>query len=215
MGWKGTVRSINAANNRHNRSVERRNRLEQKELDKLRKKVAKIEENREKVLMALKGDFAADKLTKQEYEKLQERMADVTDELLIFGKTPAVTLCKKYVCGKIDREKFDLVRAELVPEKLDQERKAVIEAVAEKQAKLEAFVSSCNNKEKCCNKCGKEKKWYSLFGHVDGLCLCRDCTKEHISCSKYEGFEGEYLSAEPCEITENMKIDVALKQSWL
>ena len=110
MGWKGTLRTLKASHNRSVRASERQARQEQKKFDNLSKKLQKIEDSREKVHMALKNDFAAGKLSKEEYDKLESRMDDVTDELLVFGKTPAVTLAKKYVCGKIDKEQFDVVR---------------------------------------------------------------------------------------------------------
>lgn len=215
MGWKGAIRSFSAASNKHSKSMNRRARAQQKDLDILRKKLEKIQESREKVLMALKNRFADNSITREEYEKLQGRMTEVTDEILIFGKTPAVTLCKNYVCGEIDKATFDEVRAALVPVALDAERNSIMTAVAEKQKQQADFLSGCSAKEGSCGKCGKEKKWYSIFGQINNISTCGKCISKYKSYCKYSGFNGDYLTVEPCEVTQDTKLNVSLKQTWI
>lgn len=216
MGWKGTLKSINAANNRAIKASERRQRQQQKEAEKIQKKLNKIEESKEKVLSAPKNDYAAGKISDDQYKSLKERMNDISDELIMFGKTPAVTLGKKYLCGKIDKEQFDAVRTELVPKALDQEKNDILSVVSKKQENVKSFKKACKHtKENICQKCGQPKKLLKPLRKVDEILLCNSCSREYKNITHYEGFDGVYLTAEPCEISDDIVLSVGIKQEWL
>ncbi len=215
MGWKGTIRSINAIDNRITREAKRRERKDQKEIDKLQKKIIKLKDNREKILMSLKNDYASGKVSETEYKDLAGRMSDISDELIIFGKTPGVTLGKNYICGKIDKKEFENIRLELVPRELDAEKDFILSCIKTKQEKLILFKDSCNKiEENICQKCGQSKKFFKPLQTIDNITLCGSCTREYKSLILYEGFEGVYLTVEPFKITNQINLSVGIKQEW-
>jgi hypothetical protein len=215
MGWRGTIKSINAAHNRIVREDERRIRHQEKEADKYSKKVEKIEDAREKIKLALDNEYAAGRVGDKEYEQLRERMKDISDELLVFGKSAGVTLGKRYVCGKIDHNQFIEMLHEFVPVELYGEKASVIKEVKKRQEDLLQFRSTCIQETDICQKCSKAKGLFRSLYNNDGIMLCNKCTEEYKSLKIYRGFDGIYLAADPCEISDQMCMSVSIKREWL
>jgi len=215
MGWKGVIRSIGAAHNQAVRERERENRRSVKEQGRLQKKLQNIADSRGKIALALNNDYAAGKIDRAEYEILSKRLSDVTDELLVFGKSAAVTLAKRYVCGKIDENQFAEMKSEFIPDQLEEEQRVISSQVNKKQEALRAFHEACTTKHDRCHKCSKEKGFFTPLYQTDGHFLCGKCREELNQIKYFAGFNGSYILAEPCYIEGQMNLHVALKSEWL
>ncbi len=215
MGWRGAVRSINAANNRAIRAQEKAQRQMERQREKINRKIGKISEQRDKVEESLKTELASGKVSGTEYDSLLKRMEGVTDELLVFGKAAGIALGKRYVCGKIDKIEFEKLRAVLVPAELYQEKSLIESQIKEIQIEIEEFKKSCSTLENACSKCKKPKKFFRWLRVEDGLLLCRRCRKELSDLKHYAGFNGVYVVTNSCEIRERMIITISIRSTYL
>ena len=215
MGWKGAVRSISAASNAAARESERANKQAFRESERLRKKYEKIVEKKEKIDEALNLELAKGKIDHAKHDELEKRMDDISDELIVFGKAAGVALGKRYVCGKIEKEEFETIRSEIVPEKLYQEKDQIIADVSNKQNKCIVFAESCSKSEGVCQKCGKEKGLFSPIKEIDEMKLCGKCSAEFKKMRHYDGFSGEYIKADPCEVEDKMQLHISIRQEHL
>lgn len=215
MGWKGAIRSINAINNQVEREKNRHLRQQKRELERLLKRIEKVNESKEKIRVALNDEYAKGKIDDRLYSGLLNRIPEVSDELIIFGKTAGVTLGKRYVCGKIDKDEFEKIRGEIVPAGLDAERKDIIQDIEEIKNNIKDFRDSCKKSQDLCNKCGKKKGFFRSLKEVDGMILCGGCISDYKKVSRYSGFSGEYLKLEPCLISDNSDIAITLQNRWL
>lgn len=216
MGWKGTIRSVIAANNRSIKEREREQKYLIKEQNKLNKKVQIIEERRDKIVQALKNDYAAGKINTDEYNSLFKRESDITYELLVFGKAAAVTLGKRYLCGKIDKKEFESLRDELVPADLYIERHIISSRIDLIKSSIKIFQDNCKNVIPInCMKCGKQKNFFRRLSNIDGLRLCSSCKKAYKNIKTFEGYNGNYLFVKPCLVNRDTEIDLTIKQEYL
>ncbi|MFN4247265.1 MAG: hypothetical protein ACK4EY_06055 [Flavipsychrobacter sp.] len=216
MGWKGTMRSVIAANNRSIKEREREQKQLIKEQNKFYKKVQIIEERRDKIIQALKNDYAAGKINSDEYDRLSLRISDITYELLVFGKAAAVTLGKRYLCGKIEKEEFESLRNELVPAPVYKEMETISYKVDLIKSSITAFKESCKNTITTnCMKCEKQKSFFRSLHIIDNLRLCSSCTRAYKNIKTFDGFNGIYLLVQPCLINSDTEVDMIVRQEYL
>jgi hypothetical protein len=71
--------------------------------ERLNKKLAAHKEKLTKILQELEDVYAKGKVTKDEYTNLKNRASDISLENVIVGKQPFITLAKRYITGKIDK----------------------------------------------------------------------------------------------------------------
>lgn len=215
MGWRGLARSLNAANNRAIRAREKAQRQINRQTEKINKKIGKIAEQRDKVEESLKTELASGKVKSTEYGSLLKRMEDITDELLVFGKSAGTALGKRYVCGKIDKAEFEKLRVALVPAGLYQEKSLIESQIKKIQNEIEEFKKNCSATENACSKCKKPKKFFRWLRVEDGLLLCGRCRQELDDLKKYAGFNGVYVVTNPCEVSERMTITISIRSTYL
>lgn len=215
MGWKGTVRAINSASNKIAKENERRIRQQERETERYNKKLVKIEESREKIKTALNNDYAAGKINDGEYVNLTKRMDDISDELIVFGKSAGVTLGKRYVCGKIDNDQFTQMSSEFIPTELYKERDSILSIIKEKQDNLIKFKDTCNNLSNVCQKCNQDKSFLKPLHKIDDFNLCGKCLRNYKNIKEYNGFDGNYLIADPISISETMSLSVSIRKELL
>ncbi len=214
MGWRGAIRSINAASNRAAKERDRNLRFQAKETEKLSKKLQDIKDKKEKIKEALNNEYAAGKISSDQYALLSKRMEDISDELIIFGKVAGVTVGKRYVCGKIEKEEFEKLRSELVPAELYRERDLVLSQVGAIQKNITDFKKSCVQKDGFCSKCSKPKGLFRHLKEIDGMIVCGACTKNYEKLKYYNGFRGTYITANPCEVEDQMSISLAVRKEY-
>ena len=215
MGWKGTLRSINTEAKRVQRENERTDRQQTREEEKFQRKIQKIEEKREKVREALNNDYAAGKINKEQFTTFSERIGDITDELIVFGKAVGVTLGKRYVCGKIDKVEFENLRSAIVPHELYTEKDIVVLDIKKIQQNILDFKESCLSDEGVCQKCNKLKGLLRPLHEVDAMILCGSCLREYKKSKQYNGFTGDYIIAPLCEVSENMTLSISIRKEYL
>lgn len=215
MGWKGTIKSISAASNRAAREEERLSRKLEREEEKIRKKLAKLDDSKEKIENALKSDYASGKIDNEKYQGLLGRSTDISDELIVFGKSAGITLGKRYVCGKIGKEEFEKISLELIPADLDKEKDLIIGQIGRLQKDLGEFKRSCSDSLTHCQKCSMQKGVFRPLRKFDKLILCGKCLSEYKAIKNYNGFEGVYLIADPCEVLGDMALIIRIQSDWL
>lgn len=213
MGYKSVLRSVNAAANKASRDAERESRRIQKEKERLNKKIAAIEQKMEKIVNALNDQLAKGKVTQEEYTNLLERKADIGLDLIVFGKMPAVSAAKRYICGKIEKEEFKNICSSIVPSEVEMERSEIKKEYDEILSKIEDFKKSCNSSSQdVCQKCGKKKSLLSPIKSVGDLNICGKCRKELRQLTDFRGFTGAYFFVDPHEIAidgiDNCQLEV-------
>lgn len=201
MGYKSTLRSISAASNRAAREAERRRRQEEKEQKRLQKKVAGINEKMDKILLALDGIYASGKIDKNSYQKLKLRQSDIGLDLIALAKTPGVTLAKRYITGKIDKDEFESMQKDLLPAELFEEKENIKKATGAITKELEKFRKDCKEAiVDTCQHCGTKKAFLRPIKTEDGLQLCGGCRSKLLKIQKYKGFSGKYLTVAPIRV---------------
>lgn len=215
MGWRGAVRSLNAANNRAIRAREKAQHQIERQTEKINKKIGKISEQKDKVEESLKTELASGKISSAEYGSLLKRMEDITEELLVFGKAAGTTLGKRYVCGKIDKAEFEKLRAALVPAGLYQEKNLIESQIKKAQNDVEEFKKNCSAIPNACSKCKKPRKFFRWLKEEDGLLLCRKCRDKLADLKHYKGFDGLYIVTNPCEVRDQMRITISIRSTYL
>lgn len=214
MGWKGTLRSISAASNRFAKEQQRQHNQLVRAHTKYTKKIQQIEDRREKIEQALKGEYASGKLTDERYASLSGRLIDITDELLVFGKTPGVALGKRYVCGKIDKEGFIKLRNELVPQQVYYEMETIANTIKQMQDRELQFINNCSDEIGKCQSCNRPKGFFRPIRLVENKMLCNSCKSTYTSLKQFPGFNGIYVAAAPCVISHGMILPVVIKQEY-
>ena len=215
MGWKRTVRSISAASNQANKTAERSMKATQKEKDRLEKKMEKFEDAKEKVRLALTNEYASGKIDEEEYKKLTLRIEQVPDEVLVFGKTPGITLAKRFAAGKIDEEEFKRISTEMIPKDFIIEKETIFSETRNLQEQFITFRAKCGEISKVCSLCSKPQGLFKPLTVIDEVSLCGGCLKEYKKISTYKGFSGTYLTCEPAEIKESMNLPISIQSEWL
>ena len=212
MGYKSTLRSIQSASNAAARESEREQRKLQREHEKIENKITKIEEKRTRITEALNDFFARGKINKETYLKLLERENDITLDLLVFGKSAAVSAAKRYICGKIEKDEFEELCNSFIPSDVFKEKQKIIDEYNNLVEAIKNFKNQCDHKiENECRKCGKRKGLFSPISDIDGLKLCGKCKRELNSLLNYKGFDGIYFYVSSCVIPLNKIEDFQLR----
>jgi len=217
MGYKSTLRTIDASLNKSIRENERENRRQLREDERLQKKMIKVQEKMEKILNALQDLYAKGKMTEDEYKQLQERQGDIKPTLIIFGKAPGVSLAKRYITGKIEKEEFEKIQNELLPSDLGEEEELILKIIGERQSEIQSFHDSCNSKEeKICQKCSKKGGFFSKIRPFRGKSLCSGCRSKIEDIHNFPGHSGVYFDVDAFEVVaeDSTQIPVRLKNEY-
>lgn len=206
MGYKSVMRSLQSSANAAARESERSRKKLQREQERISKKAAKIDEKMSKIQDSLADLYAKGKVTKKKYEQLKKREKDIDITLIVFGKTPGVSLAKRYICGKIDKKEFDEVCKEIIPSELYGEKEELMNQYEQRCNDLEEFRKSCNSKtDGQCQKCERQKGIFCWLKEVDGLVLCGKCAKVYKTIQNYPGYDGEFFESSPKMINDDNK----------
>lgn len=201
MGYKSFARAMGSAASAANRESVRRKKAQTRTEERMEKKIGKIEEKNEKIVDALQDEYAKGKIGKDEYEKLLARKVDITLELIVFGGTPASSLSKRYITGKIDKAEFDRMKEEVLPSEVVAEKKSMVQRFLDQANELEKFVKESNKNEKeNCQHCNKQKGFFSSIKLVDSLRLCSHCSQRMKSLKEFTGSTGSFFEMKPTTI---------------
>lgn len=201
MGYKSAIRSMSAAANAAQREAERRRKAEMRLNERLSKKVAKIEEKIEKIVDALQDELAKGKIDQKRYDELLVRKEDITLELIVFGSTPAVSLAKRYITGKIDLEEFEELKTTIMPPEVLEEKEYLVKQLLDQANQLEKIVKKSKKKrDDCCQNCEKPKGFFSPLSEIDAMLLCGKCKRLVKKLKEFKGLEGQYFDLSPMEI---------------
>lgn len=175
-------------------------------LERYEKKNQLAEERRNRPLDKLKEQYASGKIDKSIFEKLATRDKEVTKDLIIFGRGSGVKLAERYVLGKLTKEEFENFKNELLGEP-EIEKDTIVEGYKTVASTVNDFIEKARNSksENQCNYCAKQKKILSPLYVVSDFKLCGKCRKEYNHIRKYNGYSGQYYSAEPSEIDPDIK----------
>ncbi|MFC1615777.1 hypothetical protein ACFL21_01440 [Patescibacteria group bacterium] len=203
MGYKSILKSLDSAANAATRESERKQKRLHKEQELLEKKIAKLEEQKSKIIDSLKDLFAKGKIDKKEYGELLKREAEISLDLLVFGKTAAVSAAKRYICGKIDKLEFEALCKIIIPAEVVKEKQEIADNYVQFIENIKKFVELCEVQENQCHKCGKKKGIFSPLTNFEGLKLCGKCKKEFKSLLNHKGVNGIYFYVTPHIISLN------------
>lgn len=214
MGYRGTIRSLNAIVNASARASRQRSsqqarenqrRLRQQEAlqSKLQKKNLAINDKRSRPLQKLKDMYASGKIDTSQYNQLIKRDAEITIDLIVFGRAAGLTIGERYILGKIDQTRFEELKDEVLgaPEA---EKDAIIESIDSQITAAKEFVkrSSGSRSESECGSCGSARTFFSPLSLIENMMLCKKCRKTYDALTTYPGHDGQYYHA------EGMKLDI-------
>jgi hypothetical protein len=217
MGYKSVVRSAVSSYNKSVREKERQQRIEARELERLQKKVNNAYEKLKKICNALEDEYAKGKIGKKEYKELKNRESEITIDLVVVGKSPFISLAKRYITGKIDSKEFEEIQKDILPTELLEERQLINEGYEEALNKLKEFRNSCKDTaEDECQKCNSKKTFFSGLKVLDSLRLCKKCRAELLKLQFYE-FSGDYFVVDTkqlsfSDVDDKIKLAVNLRQ---
>ncbi|MBW3568700.1 SHOCT domain-containing protein [Candidatus Parcubacteria bacterium] len=215
MGYKGTLRSVRGSVNRSIRASEREQKRQQRQVqelqEKFNRKVSLAEERRSKPIQKLSEQYAAGKIDKTTYDKLAKRDAEITVDLMIFGRGAGVKLAERYVTGKIDSEEFEQLKNELLGEPETERDKIAVEFRRQIES-ANNFVENAraNKADDKCNSCGRAKKFYSPLIKQADFKLCVPCVAKFKKLCSYSGYNGSYYVASPSKLKVDEKNDITL-----
>jgi hypothetical protein len=232
MGYKSVLRSMGAASNRAAKERSRINRARQREIERvnrqlaayrerLNKKLAAHKEKLTKILQELEDVYAKGKVTKEEYTSLKSRASDIPLEYVIVGKQPFISLAKRYITGKIDKNEFDEVKKSILPSDFNAERENIGTKLKSLLENLEEFKNSCKEAQKgYCQKCGSKRKIFNWVSKYEGFSLCRKCRKLLTAMQLYPAFNGKYFTVDAKwfhlpDLNEKQVLSVNLRESLL
>lgn len=221
MGYKSILKSAVAASDKAAREAKQRERQDLKEIEKMQRKIATVNEKIRKVIQALEDIYAKGKIDEDQYKKLKQRESDISLDLIAIAKTPGISLAKRYITGAIDKDEFEKIQKDLLPPDLFEERRIIYESIGNIEKELKEFRDNCkNDKENECRFCGKEKSLFSPLKIEDGLRLCGKCKSRLLNLQNYKGFSGNYFTVSPMKITfsdvdDGIKMDIELRQELL
>lgn len=202
MGYKSVIRSMSAAANKAAREQDRALKRQQRQLEKLQQKMIQAEEKLNKIFMLLDDEYAKGKFSKDKYNNLKKRKIDITLDSVVIGKTPFISLAKRYVTGKIDRKEFLEMQKDILPLDLLKEKKELKNRLIKFKEKLNDFRNNCNNiEEDKCQKCNSKKSFFNSIKKIENLTLCKKCRKSLAKLQKYPGFLGKYFRVEPMTVS--------------
>ena len=204
MGYKSVLRSMGAAANKASRENERNARKIQKEEERVNKKIAGVEAKMEKIEDALSDQLAKGKVDHGKFSKLLKRKDDIGIDLIIFGKTPAISAAKRYICGKIEKKEFEEICSSIISPEIREEKSKIKDEYNGLLSKIENFKKSCNSNNKdICQKCGKQKSLFNPIKSVEDLKLCGKCKKELKQLTNYISYSGDYFFVNSHKISIN------------
>lgn len=202
------------------KEAERDARRIQREEERVNKKIAGIETKMEKIVDTLNDQLAKGKVNHDEYSKLLKRKGDIGLDLIVFGKTPAVSAAKRYICGKISKQEFEEICSNIISPEIGDEKSELMDKYNSLLTKIENFKKSCNSDNKdTCQKCSKQKSFFSPIKSVEDLKLCSKCKKELEQLTNFKGLSGTYFFINPHRISineiENPSLSVNIHQEYL
>lgn len=217
MGYKSFLRSVNASANRAAKESQRRQRQQARATERINKKAAALGEKKGALMIALELEYAAGKISQEQFNELKKRESDIGLELIVFGKAAGVALGKRYICGKIDKAEFEQIQKEILPAGYFTERENIMSGFAGYHDKIAEFKKQCAPpRAGICQKCGVEKRFFRRIRSYEGLLLCARCQKELERLRRYPGFMGEYLMTPPRIIEDGgTKIRAVVKPEYL
>ncbi len=204
MGYKSVIRSAVSASNQISREAERAKKQQAREAERKQKKIAAVEEKMQKICQALEDLYAKGKIDKEKYNELAERKNDIGLDFIIIGKTPAVSLSKRYITGQINKDEFESIKNDLLPSDLIEEKNKIKSETDNAIKKLEEFYKNIKGKANGnCQNCGKKKGFLSPIKNVDGFELCGGYKSELSNLKNYKGFNGSYYTVQPATISQD------------
>ena len=213
MGYKSTLRSLNAAANKasreaersrkkRERELEREKRTEEKRLEKLQKSIDRLHSDIEKIRHSLDELYTSGKVDKKEYENLGKRMNDITEDVLLVGKGPIRTLAKRYLTGKIDKDEFEQKKMDILPQEMINERLDIDSSLNKLNRDIHEFIDESNiENPDMCQHCGKKKSLLNWLHNYEGLRLCGRCRRLLKSYPEHPGFTGSFYVIQPFKIS--------------
>lgn len=210
MGYKSTIRSMNASVNRWARESEREsNRLrrenekaataQRRENERNTKKAQKIHDKLDSIVSELTKLYASGKIDKQQYETLKLRENDVPIDFLAVIGAPFIALAKRYITGKIDKAEFDSLSQEILPADFIDERNQIAIDADSQFKQYEKFISECIQ-PKGCKYCGKKGLFTSL-SEYKGVQLCQKHANELKALCIYQHY-GYYFRVDEVDLVE-------------
>lgn len=179
---------------------------QQKLIERHAKKIQLASERRSKPLEKLKEQYSAGKITQSVYNDLVARDADVTIDLMIFGRGAGAKLAERYMLGKIDKVEFENLKNEVVGEP-EAEKDRIIEDYKATIRNVSDYVEKTRSQksEDQCNNCSKLKKFFSPLYTVSDFKLCGTCKKQFNQMCMYSGINGQYYSSDSSIINPDIK----------
>ncbi len=159
-----------------------------------------VRRNKMKIKRALVSQYRRGLIDSDTFLQLAARMEEITDDLMTMGNTTGVVLGKKYVCGSLDKDDFEKIKCDLVPASREDEEQYVHALFAKRKARLTAFREHLTGDLNVCQKCHRDSNFLSPLRELDEMILCKSCLEYYERNKYFTGFEGVYISCDPCEI---------------
>jgi hypothetical protein len=187
------MRLLNAAVNRSLKASEQHARQVRRENERLIRKNTDIEKKRGKATQKLNELYASGKINVTDFAKLKSRGAEITIDLVVFGKVAGVKLAERYVTGKINKIEFEKLRHEIITDS-EIEKDELMSYFQHHLDEIKAFVQKAENStdSATCSSCNKQKKLFTRLYIEDGLLLCGNCRKKFRSLKTFTGKLGLY-----------------------
>lgn len=205
MGYKSFLRSMNAVANQAAKERDRVARIQRREYSRQLKAVDKIQEKQEAILAELKKTLATGKIDKLQYDLLKKREEDIDLARLAVGGAPFVSLAKRYITGKIEKQEFDSLAQDILPSDFLQELHKIENEMEEQQKAYKTFISTCQDCNGCAY-CGK-KGFFKFVREYKGKKLCFVHQQELESLCIYSHY-GYYFTVEPQDLTDASPISI-------
>lgn len=199
MSYKSVLRSMNAASNRYEREKQRQANQVRRAYERHTKKVMALEDKKSKILAELAKAYAGGKLTPEQYNELSEREQYIGLDLIAVGGAPFVTLAKRYISGKIDKDEFERLCKHILPSDFIAEKESINRGGEDKQRMAKEFIDSCKGKEGC-QHCGK-KGFFAFVKNYKGVNLCARHRKVLEAICMYQ-HNGYYFTVEPIDVVQ-------------
>lgn len=201
MGYKKILRYGLSTVKKVADEAEREEKRKAREEERIQRKIKKINERMITITQALEDLYAKGKIGEDKFKELLQRKDDISLDLLVIGKTPGVSLAKRYITGKIDKHEFEKIKKDILPFDLFEEKKIIQEEFDNTKKELRSFRENCKKDvENECQSCGKKKSFLDSLKIEDGLKLCRKCRSQLLNLQNYKGFQGKYFEVHPLRI---------------
>ncbi len=161
------------------------------EENKLKEKADLIKSKKSEVINHLQELYAKGLISEKRYDKLLKRGDDINLDLIVFCKKAGIALAKRYIGGEINKKEYEKIFRKIMPKDVFDERQEILRMHSELFSNIKKFTK--NRKKRACQKCSKEKRWYSNIYRFENISLCKRCKNELEKLLKFKGYEGKYL----------------------